>query len=142
MTNQKRSEPKLLAGGNPQVPKGEGDRPVQDYIAAMPGWKRDVGRRLDALVAAKVPEVRKAVKWNQPFYGADDEGWFLSFRCYTDYVQVQFLRGTSLDPMPPKPSKHEEVRYFDIREDDDLDDLTEQLESWVEQAGALPSVRM
>ena len=115
---------------------------MRAYIAAMPGWKSDVGRRLDAIVAKAVPEVRKAVKWNQPFYGADDEGWFLSFRCYTDYVQVQFLRGTSLDPIPPKPSKHDEVRYFDIREDDDLDDLTGQLESWVEQAGALPSVRM
>jgi len=136
------SGPKLLAGGNPQIPKGEGDGPVQAYIAAMPGWKSDVGRRLDAIVAKAVPEVRKAVKWNQPFYGADDEGWFLSFRCYTDYVQVQFLRGTSLDPIPPKPSKHDEVRYFDIREDDDLDDLTGQLESWVEQARALPSVRM
>ena len=142
MTDQKKSEPKLLAGGNPQIPKGEGDRPVRAYIAAMPGWKSDVGRRLDAIVAKAVPEVRKAVKWNQPFYGADDEGWFLSFRCYTDYVQVQFLRGTSLDPIPPKPSKHDEVRYFDIREDDDLDDLTGQLESWVEQARALPSVRM
>lgn len=142
MSNSEKSRTKLLAGGNPQIPKGEGDQPVQAYIAAMPGWKRDVGRRLDDLVSRAVASVRKAVKWNQPFYGADDEGWFLSFRCYTDYVQVQFLRGTSLDPMPPKPSKHDEVRYLDIREDDDRDELDEQLRAWIEQASVLPSVRM
>ncbi|SDL19516.1 DUF1801 domain-containing protein [Tessaracoccus oleiagri] len=142
MSNSEKSRTKLLAGGNPQIPKGEGDQPVQAYIAAMPGWKRDVGRRLDDLVSRAVASVRKAVKWNQPFYGADDEGWFLSFRCYTDYVQVQFLRGTSLDPMPPKPSKHDEVRYLDIREDDDRDELDEQLRAWIEQASVLPSVAM
>lgn len=100
-----RSEPgpKLLSGGNPQIPKGEGDGPVQAYIAAMPGWKRRVGEHLDRLISESVPEVRKAVKWNQPFYGSpEDDGWFLSFRCYTSYVQVQFLKGTSLDPLPPK----------------------------------------
>lgn len=133
--------PKLLSGGNPQIPKGEGDAPVQAYIAAMPGWKRAVGERLDALIEAAVPGVRKAVKWNQPFYGAQDsEGWFLSYRCYTKYVQVQFLKGTSLDPVPPKESKHDEVRYLDIREDDELDE--EQLRSWVEQAAALPGESM
>lgn len=114
---------------------------MQAYIAAMPGWKKDVGERLDALIVDTVPDVRKAVKWNQPFYGSpDDEGWFLSFRCYTNYVQVQFLKGTSLDPMPPKESKHEEVRYLDIREDDALD--MEQLSSWVRQAADLPGEQM
>ncbi|HEX7099459.1 MAG TPA: DUF1801 domain-containing protein [Acidimicrobiia bacterium] len=143
MTERKKREsgPKLLSGGNPQIPKGEGDGPVQAYIAAMPGWKKDVGERLDALIVDTVPDVRKAVKWNQPFYGSpDDEGWFLSFRCYTNYVQVQFLKGTSLDPMPPKESKHEEVRYLDIREDDALD--MEQLSSWVRQAADLPGEQM
>src|SRR5690349_11310072 len=128
--------PKLLSGGNPQIPKGEGDGPVQDYIAAMPGWKRDLGERLDALVVRAVPKVHKAVKWNQPFYGAGDDGWFMAFRCYTKYVQVQFFRGTSLDPEPPKASKHPEVRYLDIHEDDELDEKL--LRSWVKQASKLP----
>ncbi len=141
MTDRKRTEPTLLSGGNPQIPKGTGDGPVQDYIAAMPEWKHDVGRRLDELISRAVPGVRKAVKWNQPFYGAEhDEGWFLSFRCYTRYVQVQFLKGTSLDPMPPKPSKHDEVRYLDVHEDDELDE--DQFRSWVEQASALPGESM
>ena len=138
-----RSEPgpKLLSGGNPQIPKGEGDGPVQAYIAVMPGWKRRVGEHLDRLISESVPEVRKAVKWNQPFYGSpEDDGWFLSFRCYTSYVQVQFLKGTSLDPLPPKASKHQEVRYLDIGEDDDLDD--ERLGSWIRQAATLPGERM
>lgn len=138
-----RSEPgpKLLSGGNPQIPKGEGDGPMQAYIAAMPGWKRRVGEHLDRLISESVPEVRKAVKWNQPFYGSpEDDGWFLSFRCYTSYVQVQFLKGTSLDPLPPKASKHQEVRYLDIGEDDDLDD--ERLGSWIRQAATLPGERM
>jgi len=134
------SAPRLLSGGNPQIPKGEGDGPVQDYIAAMPGWKREVGERLDRLITGTVPDVHKGVKWNQPFYGVEDEGWFLSYRCYTHYVQVQFLKGTSLDPMPPKSSKHEEVRYLDIREDDELDE--EQLRAWVRQAAELPGERM
>ena len=129
-------KPVLLTGGNPQIPKGEGDVPVQAYIAAMPGWKSEVGRRLDALVTSTVPDVRKAVKWNQPFYGAHEDRWFLSFRCYTKYVQVQFWQGTSLDPVPPKASKHDEVRYLDLHEDDELDE--DQLRSWVEQAGRLP----
>jgi len=141
MNDRKESaQPKLLAGGNPQIPKGEGDGPVQDYIAAMPGWKRRVGERLDELVERTVSDLHKAVKWNQPFYGSEAKAWFLSFRCYTSYVQVQFLRGTSLDPMPPKASRHEEVRYLDIREDEDLDE--DLLRSWIEQASHLPGVRM
>ncbi|MFP3914029.1 MAG: DUF1801 domain-containing protein [Actinomycetota bacterium] len=142
MTEQNRDGkgPKLLSGGNPQIPKGEGDGPVQDYIAAMPGWKREVGERLDGLIVDTVPDVHKAVKWNQPFYGHEGEGWFLSFRCYTKYVQVQFLKGTSLDPLPPKASKHPEVRYLDIYEDDALDE--ERLRSWIEQASSLPGEHM
>jgi hypothetical protein len=142
MTDNKKDDagPTLLSGGNPQIPKGEGNGPVQDYIAAMPGWKRDVGKRLDELIVRTVPDVHKAVKWNQPFYGLKGEGWFLSFRCYTNYVQVQFLKGTSLDPMPPKASKHPEVRYLDIREDDELDE--DQLQSWIEQASKLPGEQM
>lgn len=128
--------PKLLSGGNPQIPKGEGDGPVQDYIAAMPGWKQAIGRRLDDLIVRTVPHVHKAVKWNQPFYGIQGEGWFLAFRCYTKYVQVQFFRGTSLDPVPPKASKHPEVRYLDIHEDAELDE--DQLRTWIEQASTLP----
>ena len=135
-----RAEPKLLSGGNPQIPKGEGDGPVQDYIAAMPGWKRELGQYLDSLIVRTVPEVHKAVKWNQPFYGVDDDGWFLGFRCFTHYVQLSFFRGTSLEPPPPKGSKHPEVRYFDIREDDDLDEG--QLVSWIEQASGLPGEKV
>ena len=134
------SEPKLLSGGNPQIPKGEGDEPVQAYIAAMPGWKRSLGERLDGLIVRTVPEVQKAVKWNQPFYGLAGDGWFLAFRCYTKYVQLQFFRGTSLDPVPSKASKHDEVRYFDIYEHDALDE--DQLVSWIEQASDLPGEKM
>lgn len=132
--------PKLLSGGNPQIPKGEGDGPVQDYIAAMPDWKSAVGQQLDALIAETVPGVHKAVKWNQPFYGIENEGWFTAFRCYTKYVQVQFFRGTSLEPVPPKGSKHPEVRYLDIHEDDDLDE--DQLRAWFDQARNLPGEQM
>lgn len=132
--------PRLLSGGNPQIPKGEGDEPVQAYIAAMPGWKRSLGERLHNLVVRTVPDVHKAVKWNQPFYGHDGEGWFLAFRCYTNYVQLQFFRGTSLEPVPPKASKHDEVRYLDIHEDDDVDEA--QLVSWIEQASRLPGEKM
>jgi hypothetical protein len=131
--------PKLLSGGNPQIPKGDGDGPVQDYIAAMPGWKRGVGQRLDALITRAVRDVEKAVKWNQPFYGRGD-GWFLAFRCYTNYVQVQFMRGTSLDPMPPKGSEHYEVRYLNVHEDDELDER--QLRSWIKQAAKLPGEKV
>ena len=129
-------KPALLAGGNPQIAKGEGDAPVQAYIAAMPDWKRDVGRRLDALIVRTVPGVRKAVKWNSPFYGVEGQGWFLNFHCFAKYVKVAFFRGTSLDPVPPGQSKHKEVRYLDIREDDLLDEA--QMARWIRQAAALP----
>jgi hypothetical protein len=128
------AEPTLLAGGNPQIAKADGDAPVQAYIAAMPGWKRDVGRRLDALIVRTVPGVHKAVKWNSPFYGIEGGGWFLNFHCFTKYVKVAFFRGTSLRPVPPGESKHKEVRYLDIREDDQLDEA--QLAAWVKQASA------
>ena len=134
------SKPKLLSGGNPQIPKRVGDEPVQAYIAAMPGWKRSLGERLDDLIVRTVPDVHKAVKWNQPFYGHEGLGWFVAFRCYTKYVQLQFFRGTSLDPMPPKASKADEVRYLDIREGDDLDE--DQLVVWIQQASNLPGKKM
>jgi hypothetical protein len=126
----------LLAGGNPQIAKADGDAPVQAYIAAMPGWKSDVGRRLDALIVRTVPGVRKAVKWNSPFYGVEDQGWFLNFHTYTNYVKVAFFRGTSLRPVPPGESTHKEVRYLDIREDDRLDEA--QMATWIRQAATLP----
>ena len=130
------ARPALLAGGNPQIAKADGDAPVQAYIAAMPGWKRNVGRRLDALITRTVPGVRKAVKWNSPFYGVEGEGWFLSYHCFTSYVKVTFFRGTSLRPLPPGKSKHEEVRYLDIHEDDPLTEA--QLARWVKQASRVP----
>jgi hypothetical protein len=133
------AKPVLLSGGNPQIAKGYGDAPVQAYIAAMPGWKRDIGRRLDALIVRTVPGVRKAVKWNSPFYGAEDDIWFLSFHCFTKYVKVTFFRGTSLDPVPPGPSKHKDVRYLDIHEGK-LDEA--QFAAWVKQASRLPGERM
>jgi len=136
IAGQAEAKPRLLAGGNPQIPKGDGDAPVQAYIEAMPGWKRDVGRKLDALVEANVPDVRKAVRWNSPFYGVEGQGWFLSYHCYTRFVKVTFFRGTSLSPVPPGESKHEEVRYFDIHEDAELDE--EQLSRWIRQAAELP----
>ena len=112
---------KLLSGGNPQIAKAEGDAPVQAYIAGMPGWKRDVGRWVDAIIMRNVPNVLKAVKWNTPFYGIEGQGWFLGFHCITKYVKVAFFRGTSLRPVPPGESKQKEVRYLDIHEDDQLD---------------------
>jgi hypothetical protein len=130
------ARPVLLAGGNPQIAKGDGDGPVQAYIAAMPGWKHDLGRRLDALIVRTVPDVRKAVKWNSPFYGIEGQGWFLSFHCFTKYVKVTFFRGTSLRPLPPGESRHEEVRYLDIHEDDQLDE--KRVASWIRQASKLP----
>jgi hypothetical protein len=132
----RRGGPTLLSGGNPQIAKAEGDAPVQAYIAAMPGWKRDVGRRLDALIVRTVPRVCKAVKWNSPFYGVEGQGWFLSFHTFTNYVKVTFFRGTSLRPVPTGPSKHKDVRYLDIRADDQIDEA--QLVSWIQQAAALP----
>jgi hypothetical protein len=130
------AKPTLLAGGNPQIAKADGDAPVHAYIAAMPGWKRDVGRRLDALIVRTVPGVRKAVKWNSPFYGIEGQGWFLNFHCFTKYVKVAFFRGTSLRPVPPGESKHKEVRYLDLHEDDQLDEA--QMATWIRQAAALP----
>jgi hypothetical protein len=135
----KKTEPVLLSGGNPQIAKGDGDAPVQAYIAAMPGWKRDVGRWLDALIVRTVPDVHKAVKWNSPFYGVEGNGWFLNVHCFTNYVKVAFFRGTSLRPVPPGASKHEEVRYVDIHEDE-LDEA--QLAKWVKQASRLPGEQM
>ena len=129
------TKPKLLSGGNPQIAKGDGDVPVRAYIAAIPGWKREVGRRLDALITRAVPGVRKAVKWNSPFYGAGDKGWFLSFHMYNHYVKVAFFQGASLEPLPPGASKQENVRYVDIR-DGELDEV--QMTKWVRQAAKLP----
>jgi len=128
--------PRLLSGGNPQIPKGDGDAPVQAYIAAMPGWKSEVGRRLDALITRTVPGVRKAVRWNSPFYGVEGQGWFLSFHCFTGYVKLAFFRGAALQPIPPVASKDENTRYFHIHENDELDE--ERLANWVRQASALP----
>lgn len=131
-------QPKLLSGGNPQIAKADGDAPVQAYIAAMPGWKRDVGRRLDALIGRTVPNVRKAVRWNSPFYGIEGQGWFLGVHCLTKYIKVAFFHGTSLHPVPPVESKKEDVRYFHIYEDDQLDE--ELVASWIRQASELPGI--
>jgi hypothetical protein len=136
---KKAAKPKLLSGGNPQIAKGDGDEPVQAYIAAMPGWKRDIGRRLDAIIGRVVPRVHKAVKYNSPFYGFEGKGWFVSYHCFTNYVKVTFFRGTSLRPAPPGTSKHPEVRYLDIREGQ-LDEA--QFADWVQQASRLPGERM
>ena len=129
-------KPALLAGGNPQIAKADGDAPVQAYIAAMPGWRRDVGRRLDALIVRAVPGVRKAVKWNSPFYGVEGQGWFLGIHCFTKYVKVAFFRGASLRPVPPGESKNKDTRYLDIHEDDRLNE--ELVASWIRQASELP----
>ncbi len=130
-----KASPARLAGGNPQIAKADGDAPVEAYIAAMPDWKRDVGRRLDALIARQVPKVKRAVKWNSPFYGIDGQGWFLALHCFQHYVKVTFFRGASLRPTPPGPSKNKDVRYADIREGE-LDEG--QMASWVKQAAGLP----
>jgi hypothetical protein len=127
---------RLLAGGNPQIAKSDGDAPVQAYIAAMPGWKREVGKQLDALIVRTVPRVQKAVKWNSPFYGIEGRGWFLGVHTYAKYIKLAFFRGTSLRPPPPGSSKSGEVRYLDIREEDELDEA--ELTNWLEQAAALP----
>ena len=126
--------PRLLAGGNPQIPKGDGDAPVRAYLEAMPGWKADVGHHLDALVVAAVPDVVRAVRWNQPMYGVEGDGWFASFRCFTQYVKLTFLNGAGLDPAPPVEFKDPNARALHIHEGDELDD--EQLRSWFEQAAA------
>jgi hypothetical protein len=134
------TKPVLLSGGNPQIAKASGDAPVRAYIAAMPGWKSDVGRRLDALIVRTVPGVQKAVKWNTPLYGVEGQGWFLSYHCFTRYVKVAFLRGASLRPLPPGESKQKDVRYLDIHEDDQLDEA--QFSAWVKQASELPGERL
>ena len=130
----------LLSGGNPQIAKGHGDAPVQAYIAATPGWKGDVVRRLDALIVQAVPGVRKAVKWNSPFYGLEEQRWFLSFHCMTKYVKVAFFGGAELQPLPPGTSKQKDVRYLDIYEDKPFDEA--QLADWVKQACRLPGEKM
>lgn len=136
VSTPQRDGPRLLAGGNPQIPKSDGDTPVQAYIDAMPGWKSDVGRHLDALIEQAVPNVVKAVKWNQPMYGVGDRGFFASFRCFTQYIKLTFFRGADLDPVPPVEFKDPDSRAFHIHEGDDLDE--EQLRSWFEQAAAIP----
>ena len=136
---RKQAKPVLLSGDNPQIAKGYGDAPVQAYIAAIPGWKRDVARRLDVLISRAIPDVYKAVKWNSPFYGFEGKGWFVSYHCFTNYVKVTFFRGTSLRPVPPGESKHKEVRYLDVREGQ-LDEA--QFVDWVKQASALPGERL
>ena len=130
------TKPKLLTGGNPQIPKGDGDGPVQNYIDAMPDWKQGVGRYLDELVVKAVPHVRKAVRWNSPFYGVEGEGWFLSYHCFNKYIKVTFLNGGLLDPPPPVESKQKDVRYLHIHEDEDVDE--KRLVKWVRQAAKLP----
>jgi hypothetical protein len=136
MKTRKSAKPILLSGGNPQIAKADGDAAVQAYVAAMPGWKRDVGRRLDALIVRAVPGVQKAVKWNSPFYGMAGQGWFLSFHCFTRYVKVSFFRGAALSPVPPGESKQKDVRYLDIHEDDRIDEA--RFAAWVKQASRLP----
>jgi hypothetical protein len=130
------AKPTLLAGGNPQIAKADGDAPVQAYIAAMPGWKRDIGKLLDALIVRNVPNVRKAVRWNSPMYGIDGQGWFLGLHVFTRYVKVAFFRGRSLKPIPPGASKSKDTRYIDIHEGDEFDEA--QMAKWVKQAAALP----
>lgn len=133
---QSAKTPKLLAGGNPQIAKGDGEGPVNEYINATPGWKQDIVRQLDSVVTRLVPDVRKAVRWNSPFYGIEGQGWFLSYHCMTRYVKVTFLNGSQLDPPPPIESKHEAVRYLHLSEDEPAD--LKQLESWITQAAKLP----
>jgi hypothetical protein len=130
------AKPKLLSGGNPQIAKGEGNAPVQAYIAAIPNAKRESARRLDALIEHTVPDVRKAVKWNSPFYGVEGHGWFLSFHVFTKYIKVAFFRGASLRPVPPIDSKDPNTRYFHLQDGDELDE--ERLVNWIRQAAALP----
>ncbi|OYW80400.1 MAG: histidine kinase [Asticcacaulis sp. 32-58-5] len=140
MTDSQTDKPALLSGGNPQIPKGYGDGPVQAYIDAMPEWKQAVGRRLDALIEQAVPDVRKAVKWNTPFYGLKDDHWFVAFHCFTKYIKVTFFRGTSLDPVPPGTSKQAEVRYLDIYQDRPFDEA--QFVNWIKQASQLPGEKL
>ncbi len=140
MEERPNGTPRLLSGGNPQIAKGDGDAPVQAYIAAMPGWKRELGARLDGLIVRAVPEVRKAVKWNSPLYGIADQGWFLGLHCFTRYVKLTFFRGAALHPVPPEASRQADVRSFHIHEHDRIDEA--QLGDWVKQASRLPGERM
>lgn len=139
-TTDKQAEPRLLSGGNPQIAKGEGDGPVQAYIAAMPGWKSEVGRRLDGLIMRTVPDAHKAVKWNSPLYGMKGDGWFLGIHCFNKYIKVAFFRGAGLKPVPPGESKTAETRYFYIHEEDEIDEA--QFTEWVKQASLLPGEKM
>jgi hypothetical protein len=136
---RKNAGPVLLLGGNPQIPKGDGDAPVQAWISAVPGWKRELARRIDALITRNVPKIHKAVKWNSPFYGIEGDGWFLSYHCFTKYLKVTFFRGRSLTPVPAGESRHPEVRYLDIREDE-FDEA--RFLDWVTQASNLPGEKM
>lgn len=138
--SRKVARPVLLTGGNPQIAKGYGDAPVKQYIAAMPGWKRAVGRQLDALIVRTVPCVYKAVKYNGPLYGIEGQGWFMGFYCFTSYVKLTFFRGRSLRPVPPGESQHPEVRYFNLYENDALD--AAKLADWIEQASMLPGEKL
>lgn len=133
-------KPALLSGGNPQIPKGYGEAPVRAYIAAMPGWKREVGERLDALIGREVPSVTKAVKWNTPFYGLEGQGWFTAYHCFDRYVKVTFFRGQSLVPIPPVSSKSGDTRYVHIHENEAFDET--QFAGWVRQASRLPGERL
>ncbi|NEU95984.1 DUF1801 domain-containing protein [Bradyrhizobium uaiense] len=134
------AKPRLLSGGNPQIAKGYGDAPVQAYIAAMPGWKRDIGRKLDALIVRTIPRVHKAVKWNSPLYGMEGQGWFLGIHVFARYVKVAFFRGASLHPVPPGESKQQHTRYLDIHENDELDEA--QFAAWVKRASEMPGEQM
>lgn len=133
-------QPKLLSGGNPQIPKGEGNAPVQAYIDAMPGWKNRIGVVLDTVIEQAVPAVHKAVKWNTPLYGIEGQGWFAAFHCFDKYAKLTFFQGTSLDPVPPGKSKQENVRYLDIREQDEIDKVG--LAQWLQQASKLPGAQL
>jgi hypothetical protein len=130
------AEPRRLSGGNPQIAQGDGDEPVREFIAAMPGWQRALGEQLDELIVRTVPDVHKAVKWNSPFYGVGDRGFFLSFHCFAKYVKVAFFRGADLDPLPPVDSKDAHTRYVHLHEDDELDEAT--FAAWIDQASRLP----
>ena len=136
----RKAKPKLLSGGNPQISKGHGNAPVKAYIAAMPGWKSKLGRKLDRLITSTVPGVSKAVKYNSPLFGMEGQGWFLSLHVFTNYVKVAFFRGAALRPVPPGTSKQAHVRYLDIREDDLLDEA--QFTKWVKQASKLPGEKL
>jgi hypothetical protein len=137
---KKTGEAVLLSGGNPRIAKGYGDAPVQAWIAAAPGWKSEAARRLDALIDRTVPDVKKAVKWNSPLYGMEEGAWFLSFHAFDRYLKVSFMKGAELDPVPPVASKHKDVRYFHIHEDEPVDEA--QLADWIKQASRLPGERM